>query len=88
MKTHPKHSPLEIILYCFIRTQQEYFNMSKICVISGVENETVFSETYHSGYVTSDDEIELSNYLLQFPSRNDFIVNIDMENNEYYTSDL
>ena len=40
---------------------------------------TVLYEIYHGGYVTSDDKVAPSNYLVHLPSHNDVIVNIDVK---------
>ena len=39
----------------------------------------VHSEVSCGGYVTADDEVEVHNYLIHLPSHDDFIVDIDVE---------
>ena len=39
----------------------------------------VRSELCHCGYVTADNEVVLKNYLVHIPSKNYFIVEIDVE---------
>ena len=42
-------------------------------------DETFHSEWFRGGYVTSDDEVELTTYLVHFRSQNYVIVDIDVE---------
>ena len=74
-----KKSPFELINFCSLHTQQQYFKMKKSRVIEGDVDETVHSELSHGGYATSDEKAEMPNYLVQLQSQNDVIVDIDME---------
>ena len=58
--------------------------MSKISASDGEEKKMVLSDTYRSGYVTSDDESEIPNYQLRLQNHNDIIVDIDVVYNEYF----
>ena len=77
MRTHTKKRPLEIIAF-FQYTQKEYFQMIKLSASANDRDETVRSDLSRGGYVTSDEKLELSNYLVNLPSQNDFIMEIDV----------
>ena len=53
--------------------------MSKSSVSDGDGDKTVRSEISSGGYVTSYDEVVLTNYLVLLPSNNYVIVYIDVE---------
>ena len=53
--------------------------MSKSSARDNDRDETVRSEIYCGGYVTTVDEVELTNYLVHLPSHNDFIMNINVQ---------
>ena len=53
--------------------------MIKLSASSNDRDETVRSDISHGGYVTSDDKLELSNYLVHLPSQNDVIMEMDVE---------
>ena len=48
-------------------------------MIEGDVDETVHLELSHGGYATSDEKVEMPNYLVQLQSQNDVIVDIDVE---------
>ena len=45
--------------------------MSKTIAIDGHKNEAVFSGPSYGGYVTADDEVVLTVYMVHLPSHND-----------------
>ena len=53
--------------------------MIKTSASDGDGDETVRSELSRGGYITEYDEVALTNYLLHLPSYNDFILEIDVE---------
>ena len=53
--------------------------MIKLSASSNDGDETVRSDISRGGYVTSDDKLELSNYLVHLPSQNDVIMEMDVE---------
>ena len=65
---------LELIDFCSLHTQHYYFKMIKSSVRDSEVDETVRSKVSHGGYVASDDEVALPNYLVHLPSQNDVIV--------------
>ena len=73
-RTPQKEFLLELIDFCLLHTQQEYFKMRKSSASDGEGDETVRSGISHGGYVTADDNVELPNYLVHFPSHNYFIM--------------
>ena len=52
--TH-QNIPLEIIFFCSLHKQQEYFNVIQNSARNGDETKTVFSEPSRGGYVIADD---------------------------------
>ena len=53
--------------------------MIKSSASDGDGDETVRYEISHSGYVTTDEDMELPNYLVHSPSNNDVITEMDVE---------
>ena len=52
--------------------------MIKLSASANDGDEFAHSELSCGGYVTSDEKLELSNYLVNLPSQNDFIMEIDV----------
>ena len=75
-KKPQKNSPLDLIAFCYLHTQNEYFKMRKISASDGDGDETVHSELFRVGYATAYDEVALPNYLVHLPSQNGVIVEI------------
>ena len=55
-----KKNTLELIHFCSINTQHEYFDTRKLCARNGDGYEIVHSEFYRGGYIISDNEVALS----------------------------
>ena len=70
---------MEIIDLCYKKTKQEYFKIIKTSMRDGKRYKSVHSEISHGGYVTSDDEVAFTNYLVHLLSHNYVIVKIDVE---------
>ena len=84
-KNPPKTVPLDVIFFCYLHTQKEFFKMSKTSVRNSDDTKTVFSEPSPGSYVTANYEVALTKYLVHLPSQNYSIVDIDVKDDEYFT---
>ena len=58
--------------------------MRKPSARNGEDIKTVFSKTYHGACFILNDEVVIPNYLLHLPIHNYVIVEIDVEEDEYF----
>ena len=67
---------MELVAFCLKNAQHDNFKMRKASASKGDGDEMVCYGISHGGYVTSDEEMALPNYLVHLPSQNDVIVDI------------
>ena len=75
----PQKIPLELIAFCLLHKQQEYFGISKARVSDGDGDKTVRSEISYGGYIAADGDVALPKYLVHLPSQNCVMMNIDVD---------
>ena len=78
MRTHTKKRSLELIVFCSLHTKQDYFQITKSSTSKNDGDKTVLSEISRGSYVTADDNMALTNYLVHPPSQNYGIMEIDV----------